>query len=145
MAILLRLIRRLTAKLKGREAAPGPHDVAATLEARTFQAIADMKRRKAAEHLVFVEHGVTLPRAEALERKDAFLAGLEQRMQEQQQRFTDQAQRLEQQEQYRLRDLRDQEEKEREAAERRELELARIEADREAVLALAKALHQDMG
>lgn len=114
-------------------------------EAQTRTTYTAWKLSREKEKQYFLAHGVTLPRTDLRAREDEMFSRLEQRMKEEQQRFEDEARRIERQEHLRLEDHRRQEDDERIAAQQRELELARIQAEHDAVAALAKALHQDMG
>lgn len=109
------------------------------------------KLRHQKERQYFVAHGVSLPQTEMRAREDEMFSRLEQRMQDEQKRFREelrQAERLERRrlefQQQQIEDQSREEKSLRLAAEQQSLEQARIEAEKEAALIIAKALQQDL-
>lgn len=113
-------------------------------EARTHMKYSAWKLRQQQERQYFLDHGVTMPETDTRSREDAMFRSLEWRMEEEKKRFHDEALRIEQEERLKLEDLRQREDAAVIAARQHELELARIQKERDAAEAIAKALQGDL-
>lgn len=104
----------------------------------------EWKIRQERDRQHYLSAGIRFPRTTWDSEQDAIFYQLERRMEQEQTRFDEEARRIEREERYRLEDQRRRDDYEAQAQRQREIELARLQAEREAAEIIARTLKQDL-
>lgn len=105
------------------------------------------KLDKEVEKKYYVEHGVMFPRTAWQDEQDSFFSELERRLADEQQKFQEEVRKVEYHEQQKIEDQRREADAEKSAQltqRKQEIELARINAERDAAEKIAAALRADL-